>query len=65
MIDQMRPSADMVAAALPELDDHQGIVTFIDSLVSGMFMAAEVKAPHLLLNIITADNTCGGMRRTR
>jgi hypothetical protein len=55
----------MVAAALPELDDHQGIVTFIDSLVSGMFMAAEVKAPHLLLNIITADNTCGGMRRTR
>ena len=86
-MDQMQPSAaDMVAAAFPELDDHQGIVAFIDelgfkcggksfspsahskhidSLVSGMFMAAEVKAAHLLLNTITDDNTFGGMRRTR
>lgn len=34
----------------------------IDSLVSGMFVASEVKAAHLLISKITDDNTYGGMR---
>jgi len=65
-MDQMRQSAaDMVAAAFPELDDHQGIVALIDEL--GFRCGGKPFYPKRILSILTLLSVeCSWlMRRTR